>query len=331
MKAIVIKQFGAALDVFETMELPRPRIAAHEVLVKVQYSSVNPVDCKIRSGAAAGLAPAFPAVLHGDVSGIVEEVGADVQHIAVGDRVFGCAGGLVGTGGALADYMKGDARLFVSLSQEADLEAHAALALVGITAFEALVDRAKIQKGQKVLVYGGTGGVGHIGVQLAKWLGAEVYATVSTPESAQLAMQFGATATINYKEETVEGYVEKHTQGKGFDVVFDTVGGQHLTESFKATKLNGTVVTTASRGEIDLSEVHRRGLNLQVVFMLIPLLHQVGLERHTEILQELANLVQQGHLQVLIDQQKFTFEQAGQAHQHAESGRALGKIILSNS
>jgi NADPH2:quinone reductase len=146
----------------------------------------------------------------------------------------------------------------------------AALPLVGITAYEGL-QRAGTCAGQKVLVHGGSGGVGHVAVQLAKHLGADVYATGSDQNAADIIQGYGATA-INYKTEKVADYVAQHTAGTGFDVVFDSVGGANLTNSFEAAALNAQIATTVSLLHLDLSPVHFKGLSLHVVFMLISML-----------------------------------------------------------
>ena len=139
----------------------------------------------------------------------------------------------------------------------------AALPLVGITAYEGLI-RAGIAEGQRVLVHGGAGGVGHVALQLARHFGAEVYATGGSDKHLALIEELGAKA-INYKTETVADYVAKYTDGSGFDVVFDSVGAANIANSFEAAKLNGQIATTVSLVELDLSVAHFKGLSLHVV------------------------------------------------------------------
>jgi len=206
----------------------------------------------------------------------------------------------------------------------------AALPLVGITAWEAIVDKADVQAGETVLVFGGTGGVGHVGLQLARWRGAKVVATASTPEKAELARQLGADAVVDARRDAIEDIVSEHTGGRGFDVVFDTVGGDNLQKSFRAARFNGRVVTTSARSTQDLSEVHARGLSLHAVFMLIPLLHDIGTERHGAILRQLAMLVDDGHVRPLLDEHRFAFSRVAEAHRFLESGQAVGKVVLEN-
>lgn len=288
---------------------------------------MNPVDYKIRRYGLP-FAPDLPAVLHGDVAGVIEAVGEGVESFQPGDAVYGCAGGVKGQGGALADYMLADARLIAKKPESLDFGAAAALPLVVITAWEGLIEKADIQPGQRVLVHGGTGGVGHIALQLAKWRGAQVTATASTPEKLQIAKDFGADKGVNYREESVTDYVERLTDGKGFDVVFDSTGGANLPNSFEAAKLNGTVVTPSSSHTYDLSIMHAKGLSLHVVFMLLPMLKDVGRERHGAILCEVANLVDAGHLRPLMDTENFRFSQVAQAHDRLEQKKAVGKIVI---
>ncbi len=327
MKAYVINQFGAP-TIFQPIDLAKPEVRPGHLLICVTATSVNQVDCKIRSGEVADIAPEFPAVLHGDVAGVVETVGEHVNNFKSGDEVYACAGGVKGLGGALAEYMLVDADLVAKKPQSLTMAEAAALPLVSITAWEGLIDRAKVRPGQTVLVYGGTGGVGHIGIQLAKWAGATVYATVSSPEKSAIARQLGADEVINYREQPVEEYVTQYTDGKGFDVVFDTVGNNHLQTAFKAAAINGTVVSLVSLSQQDLTLLHVKGLTLHLVFMLIPMLHGTGRTNHGEILSRLAHLVNNSIVRPLIDSKSFHFDEVATAHQHVESGLAIGKVVL---
>lgn len=327
MQAFVIRQFGEP-SVFEEIDFPMPEMTFSHILIRVLATSVNPVDYKIRSGIVPDIAPDFPAILHGDVAGVIEAVGEGVTNFKVGDEVYACAGGVKGIRGSLAEYMLADAKLVARKPQSLTWREAAALPLVSITAWSGLIDRAKVQPGQKVLVYGGTGGVGHIAVQLAKWAGATVYTTVSTEEKAAIARQLGADYVINYRQQSVENYMREHTNGQGFDVVFDTIGDDHLQIAFQAAALNGTVISTVSLSQQDLTLMHVKGLTLHLVFMLIPMLQDIDREHHGEILLQLAQLVDQSKIRPLLDRSSFSFAQVTAAHQHAESGQAIGKVTL---
>lgn len=328
MKAQVIHDFGDPYS-FEQIELPKPVTKQGQVLIRVMATSVNPVDYKIRRGNIPTIAPLFPAVLHGDVAGVIEEVGPGVTAFKPGDEVFGCAGGLIGSDGALAEFMLADAKLIAKKPLSISMQEAAALPLVSITAWEALFEKANIQRGHKVLIHAGTGGVGHIAIQLAKWAGADVYTTVSSAKKAEIATALGATGVINYRQETVPAYVQRITHGKGFDVVFDTVGGENINHSMHAASLYGQVVTIQANSTNDLSQLHARSGSLHVVFMLIPLLHNIQRERHGKIMEKIAELVDQGQLKPLIDQHTFTFAEVGKAHALLESGEAIGKVVIS--
>ncbi|MEL6862282.1 MAG: zinc-binding dehydrogenase, partial [Pseudomonadota bacterium] len=293
MKAMVLRSYGADAP-FEAADLPKPVAGAGEVLVRVAASSVNTVDTMIRAMGQEQLplSPDLPAVLGMDFAGTVEAVGDGVTGFAVGDEVYGCAGGLIGLQGALAEYISADAHLVAHKPKTLTMKQAAALPLVGITAYEGL-KRAGVSAGQKVLVQGGAGGVGHVAVQLAKHYGAEVYATASGTPQMSILQGYGATG-IDYQTDAVSDYVERYTDGRGFDVVFDSVGGPNMTNSFEAAALNGQVATTVALLELDLSPAHFKGLSVHVVFMLIPMLHNFQRAVHGEILDELAEIVDSG-------------------------------------
>lgn len=327
MEAYVIRQFGDP-SVFEKADIAMPQPYPGQVLIEVKATSVNPLDCKIRQGKLAAIAPEFPAILHGDVSGVITEMGDKVAGFNIGDEVYACAGGVIGTGGALAKYILADADLIALKPKSISHREAAALPLVSITAWTALMDKAQVKPGQNVLIYGGTGGVGHIGVQLAKAAGATVYATCSSDSKAAMIKDLGADFTINYQKTDVEAYIDKFTEGKGFDVVFDTVGGDNLQNSFKAASLNGTVVCVSTRTTQDLSLMHSKGLTLHVVFMLIPLLYGLGREHHGDILTQIARMVDQSKLSAMLDNSRFKIADVAKAHARLEAGEHTGKIVL---
>lgn len=326
MKAMIIDHFGAP-EVFHEAELDKPKVKTKYVLVKVHASSVNPIETKIRSGLVPAITPPFPAVLNGDFSGVVEEVGEGVSNFKTGDEVFGFAGGAIGETGALAEYMLVDTNLVWHKPENVDHKTAALYPLVSITASE-LLAKAQIEKGDKVLIHGIAGGVGHMVLQLAKLKGAKVYGTVSGDSKGKSALQLGADEVINYRQIDVAEYVRQYTEGKGFDVVIDTVGGENLLNSFKAVKLNGTVCTTNSRVSLDLGMMHRKAISLRCVFILIPLVDGVQRERHGEILKGIKGLIEKRKLKILKAEKEFLFTEVGEAHNYLESGKAEGKISL---
>ena len=330
MNAWVIDDFGGP-NVFERREVDVPDLDDHEVLVRVRATSVNPVDYKIRRGDAEVLCPPQPATLHGDVAGVVAAVGDDVSAFHEGDAVYGCAGGYPPVPhGALADYMPCDARLLAPMPESLSFREAAALPLVTLTAWEGLIDKADVEAGDQILVHGATGGVGHVGAQLAAWCGADVAVTASSQRKLDIGAELGADTLINYEDEPVEEYVGRCTDGRGFDLVFDTVAGENVQPSIEATRLNGQVVTVGVPAEGGIQAVGGRGISVHFVAMLIPMLYDVGRAHHGEILRRAAELVEAGHLRPLVDDRTFSFDEIADAHAYAEAHDQIGKVVVTH-
>jgi NADPH2:quinone reductase len=324
MQAMVLKQAGAPL-VLE--EIATPVAGPGQVLVRIAASGVNPLDAKIAAGQAAHAHMPLPAVLGIDMAGVVAAVGAGVRGFRPGDAVFGMTGGVGGVQGALAQYAAVDAGLLAHKPVNASLREAAALPLVFITAWEGLVDRARVQAGQKVLVHGGAGGVGHVAVQIALAFGAEVYATGSAGQRAQIESD-GATF-IDYRGETVADYVQACTDGDGFDIVYDTVGGATLDASFAAARLyGGHVVSCLGWGTHALAPLSFRAATYSGVFTLLPLLSGKGRAAHGAILREAARLVEQGKVTVHLARQRFGLADANAAHAALAARAAPGKLVI---
>lgn len=328
MKAMRLKEYGANSN-FEFEQIEKPACNANQVLIKISASSVNTVDTMIRKmGKDLPFAPGTPAILGMDFAGTIEQTGADVAEFSIGDEVYGCVGGLADLQGTLAEYVAADSKLIALKPKNLTMKEAAALPLVGITAYEGLI-RSNIKSGQKVLIHGGTGGVGHVAVQLAKHFGADVYSTCGGENQMEIIKNYGAEP-INYKTEKVEDYVKKHTNGAGFDIVFDSVGGENMLKSFEAAALNGQVASTVSLCQLDLSTMHFKGLSLHVVFMLIPMLHNFQREQHGEILSNITKIVEAGNLKPLLDEQQFSLDNVGKAYAKLESRKAIGKVVVGN-
>jgi NADPH:quinone reductase len=260
------------------------------------------------------------------MAGTVEEVGSGVSAFHPGDEVYGMVGGVGGLQGTLAEYVVADADLLALKPKSLSMREAAALSLVTITAWEGLVDRAKVHGGQKVLIHAGAGGVGHVAVQLAKALGAEVCATVSSDKRA-IAERFGAIA-IDYRALSPEQYVAIHTGGEGFDVIYDTVGGATIDASFAAVKrYTGHVVSCLGWSTHSLAPLSFRSATYSGVFTLFPLLSGIGRAHHGEILREAAALADAGRLKPLLNDQRFSPADIVAAHALVESG-ALGKVVV---
>jgi len=324
MRAQVLTKFGGPEN-FRLTDIPKPAIEPGKLLIRVAATSANQIDVKIRGGSPFG--PELPAVLGADVAGLVEAVGAGVIGFAPGDEVYGCAGGVKGQGGAMAEYMLADARLVAPKPRSLSMGQAAALPLVAITAWE-LLERSGVGAIDHILIHGGVGGVGHVAVQLAKTLGARIATTVASAEAAVLAKSFGADETINYREETVDAYTDRLTAGHGFDVVIDTIGGNNLPNSFSALACEGRIATTNAFTTQDLGPLHAKAASLHVIFMLLPMLRGPGRDRHGRILRSLAGIVDDGKLRPLVDDSHFTLETAPDAHRRLEAGKAHGKVVI---
>jgi NADPH:quinone reductase len=265
-------------------------------------------------------------VLGLDMASVVEEVGPGVKTFRPGDEVYGMVGGVGGLQGTLAEFVAANADLIALKPRSLSMREAAALPLITITAWEGLVDRAKVRGGQKVLVHAGAGGVGHIAVQLAKAFGAEVFATVSA-DKQHVVEEFGATP-IDYRTLSTEQYVAIHTESQGFDVVYDTVGGATIDASFIAVKrYSGHVVSCLGWSTHSLAPLSFRGATYSGVFTLLPLLTGLGQAHHGAILREAAALADSGKLRPLLNQRRFSWADIDAAHATVESG-ALGKVVV---
>ncbi len=323
MKAMVVHTLGAS-DVFQQVDYPMPSIKPGHLVIEVKATSVNPLDTMLRSSDTPW-SENLPSILHGDVAGIVTEVGEGVSQFNIGDEVYGCAGGIAGTDGALAEYMLVDADLIALKPKTLSMREAAALPLVSITAWEALHDKLKVKANDNVLIHGATGGVGHVAIQLAKHFGANVSAT-SAPQNLAIAHQLGADNIIDFTQSSVADYVDQYTDGEGFDAIFDTVAGDNIQRSFEAARFNGAVATTLPIA--DVLQVALKSLSFHSVLMLIPLVHGKNRASHGQILANIAKLVDNGEIKPLLDEKRFSIWQVAQAHQHLESGTAVGKIVL---
>lgn len=324
MQALLLEEYGKQ---FRLAEIPRPAVGAREVLVKNRASGVNPLDTKIRAGAAAHAEVKLPAILGLDLAGVVEEVGPGVENFAPGDEVFGVTGGVGGVPGTLAEYAAVDADLLALKPDNLSMREAAALPLIFITAWEGLVDRAAAGDGKTVLIHGGGGGVGHIAVQLAKAKGARVFTTVRA-EDFSLIENYGAVP-IDYTKGSVEEYAGEYTNGEGFDIILDTLGGQILDASFKAAKrYTGHVVSILGWGTHSLAPLSFRSATYSGVFTLYPLISGQGRAHQGQIMREATVLVEAGKLRPRVDDAHYTFETIDDAYRAVEQGTAKGKVVV---
>ena len=323
MQAAVLDAVNAA---FRVTPVARPQPQPGQVLIRIAASAVNPLDLKIRAGQAAHARQPLPAILGIDLAGTVEAVGDGVTAFKPGDEVFGMTGGVGGLQGSLAQHAAVDADLLAPKPANLSMREAAALPLICITAWEGLVDRAALRSGQKVLVHGGAGGVGHIAIQIARAFGTETFATGSAASKAFI-QQLGAMP-IDYREVPVEDYVAKYTGGRGFDIVYDTVGGKTLDASFNAVARFGHVVSALGWGTHALAPLSFRAASYSGVFTLLPMLTGEGRAHHGDILRQAARLVEAGKLAPRVDPRRFTLSTVEEAYRALESNTAAGKIVV---
>jgi NADPH2:quinone reductase len=322
MQALVLEENGGPMPL---MLVSTPKPGPGEVLVRIAASGVNPLDVKIRAGAAPHARHPAPAILGIDLAGFVESLGPEVTRFKLGDEVFGMTGGVGGHQGSLAEYVAVDAELLAHKPVNLSMREAAAMPLVFITAWEGLVDRAAVQAGQTVLVHGGAGGVGQMAIQIALSRGARPFAVASAtrrPDVERLGAQ-----CIN-REEAVDKYVARYTNGLGFDVVFDTVGGIALDASFTAVRRFGHVVSALGWGTHSLAPLSFRAATYSGIFTLLPLLTGQGRAHHGEILKQAASLAEAGRLVPALDPRRFSLQTVDEAYRAITDGTAQGKLVV---
>ncbi|MDH0302480.1 MULTISPECIES: zinc-dependent alcohol dehydrogenase family protein [unclassified Pseudomonas] len=239
MKALILESFGGP-ESFEYRDVPKPVPQAGQVLVRVQATSINPLDYQVRRGDYPDLVP-LPAITGHDVSGIVEDVGPGVTAFRAGDEVWYTPQIFDGAGSYAEYHVAAESIIGMKPPSLSHLEA-ASLSLVGGTAWEALVVRAALRVGESILIHGGAGGVGHVAIQMAKAMGARVFTTVRAA-NAEFARRMGADVIIDYEQLDYVDVILRETAGRGVDVVFDTIGGDALSRSPDALAQLGRVVS----------------------------------------------------------------------------------------
>ncbi len=254
----------------------------------------------------------------------------DVTSFKVGDEVYGMTGGVGPLQGSLAEYAAVNAELLARKPENLSFREAAALPLIFITAWEALVDKAAVGPGQTVLVHGGAGGVGHIAVQIALAKGATVFAT-GGPGAAELIRGYGATP-IDYTQLQPGHYLKTFTADEGFDVILDTIGGTVLDNSFKmARRYTGHVVSILGWGTHSLAPLSFRGGTYSGVFTLYPLLTGINQAHHGMALQEATKLIRAGKLVPLVDPATYRPGEIQQAYDALEQRTNKGKVVIETS
>lgn len=323
MRAVIVKQVGPP-EVMQLGELPTPTPGAHDLLVEVHATSVNPVDTKVRLGTRPRQ---LPLVLGYDLSGIVVGCGASVTGWRPGDAVYGCPNLL--RHGANAEFALLDARAAARKPNSFDHLHSACLPLVSLTAHEALHERAGIQPGQTILIHAGAGGVGHIAVQLAKLHGCRVITTAGRPESLAFCREaLNADEVIDYRNSDFVARVMELTHGAGVPVVFDTVGGDTLKRSIECLAPFGKLVTiTASDPGTAAPLLLYKSITVHYEFMGARVAYDREPEKQGAILSGIAQLVDSGVLRVHVSSE-WTLQTLVAAHHEIEKGRTIGKMAV---
>lgn len=304
MKAAVIREYGAAIEI---SDVPQPALLADSVLIEVHAASVNPVDGIVQAGYLKEMMPiTFPFTMGFDVSGVVVEVGDQVSKFKIGDEVFSRPNGM--QAGTIAEYaVIKEEELAIKPSNISHQEA-ASIPLVGLTAWQAMVTKGNLQKGQKILIHAGSGGVGTLAIQMAKHLGAEV-ATTTSAVNAEMVKNLGADVVIDYKTQKFEEELSD------YDLVFDMMGGEIMEKSFKILKKGGCLVSI--KGEDSKGLAKQYGVRFEAFFMW----------PSGEMLSQLAQLISDGALKPVIDR-TFSIDQVQEAYGYLQGGRAKGKIVI---
>jgi NADPH:quinone reductase-like Zn-dependent oxidoreductase len=314
MRAIQIHKYGGP-RVLTYEEAPQPEPKEDELLIRVHATSVNPADWQIRSGRRWKLKRPFSLILGLDVSGVVEAVGGGVTDFKPGDEVFGMMD--IRKGGAYAEYVAAPARNFAYKPRSLDQIQAASLPVVGLTAWQALFEAAKLSAGQRILIHGAAGGVGHIAVQLAKWTGAYVIGTASGPNENFLR-EIGVDEFINYKTTRFENVV------RDVDVVLETINrdidvepfpGETLQRSWGVLKKNGILVSICGRPSLETAAAY--GVRAEHILV----------QPNTAQLGQIAKLVDAGHVKPTVET-VLPLKEARQAHELSQKGHTRGKIVL---
>jgi NADPH:quinone reductase-like Zn-dependent oxidoreductase len=313
MKTAQINAYGDSEVVEINQSTPSPNDPSEAmVLVKIKAAGVNPSDWKLREGFFKQMVPLqFPTTLGMDFSGVVEKVGASISSdLKQGDEVYGQAGVMAGGSGAFAELAVAKVDKIAHKPKTLSHEQAAGLPLVGVSAWQALVETIGLSNGQKVLIHGGAGGIGSIAIQLAKRLGAYVSTTVSTNDIQFVKDELGADEVIDYKTQTFEDVLSHD-----YDAVLDTVGGETYTRSFKVLKRGGIIVSMLEQPAQELMDQ----FGVKAVF----LFSQVNRERLTR----LAEWVDQNNIPVNVER-TFPLDEARAALDYQREVHPRGKIVL---
>ncbi len=303
ISAIQVHAYGDA-DQLKLEQIAQPEPQAGEVLVRVHAAGVNPVDWKIRSGALKDFVPqTFPYVPGADLAGVVEKVGPDVTSFQVGQEVFGRS-----SKGSYTQYGIAPANALALKPKSLSFDEAATLPVGATTAWQGLFDHGNLQAGQRVLVLGGSGGVGLLAVQFARWKGAHVISTTST-RNVDFVRSLGAETVVDYTKTDVADEIHD------VDLVFDTVGGSALTSAWPTLKRGGALITIA--GQPDEAKAKELGVRTG----------RFSAQVSGELLSQFAQLIDEGKVKTVVGV-TFPLSDAVQAHKLSQNGHGNGRIVL---
>ncbi|BBI31267.1 NADP-dependent oxidoreductase [Cohnella abietis] len=330
MKAMIIERYGKNVPLIMA-DRPTPNIGEHDVLVEIYAASLNPIDFKIKEGKAKFLLKYdLPLILGNDFSGVVIKVGKLVNAFKPGDEVYGRPRkSRIGT---LAEYIAIHEDDISLKPRNLSFEEAASIPLVGLTTYQAFYYILKLQKGQRILIHAGSGGVGTFAIQLAKLMGAYV-ATTASDKGYNLVKSLGADQIINYKTENFEELL------KDYDAVYDTLGGAALDKSFQVLKPNGKIVSISGLPNSRFGKEAKLGwLKTAILSIVSRKITALEKKSHAEYhflfmkpsgaqLKIIKEFIEEGHIIPVIDK-VFNLQDAGQSFHYLESGRAKGKVVI---
>lgn len=330
MKAFIVKRYGKNEKLHLT-DLPEPVVKENDVLVEVHASGLNLLDSKIKSGEFKLILPyKFPLILGHDVAGVVTKVGSKVTKFKVGDEVYSRPSDFrIGT---FAEFIAIDEKDIAHKPKNLSMEEAASIPLVALTVWQALVEKAKLKKGQKVFIQAGSGGVGTIAIQLAKHFGATV-ATTASEKSFELLKSLGADVLIDYKKQDFESVL------KDYDVVLNSQDKKTLEKSLRIVKPNGKVISISGPPTPEFAKAIKAPWFVKIILSLI----SSGIRKtakklnigysflfmraNGKQLQEITELIESGRIKPVIDK-VFPFAKANDALSYIESGRSKGKVVV---
>jgi NADPH:quinone reductase-like Zn-dependent oxidoreductase len=330
MKAFIVDRYGSN-DGVRFGEMPDPELRENDVLVQIHAASVNPLDLKIRDGKLKLILPyRLPLILGNDLAGVVVGVGSQVRRFKPGDEVY--ARPDQDRIGAFAEFISMNEDAVANKPKELTMEEAASIPLVGLTAWQALIERANLKKGQKVLIHAGSGGVGTFAIQLAKHVGAIVATTTSTA-NLDWVKRLGADIVIDYRKDDFETIL------RDYDVVLDTLGGETLKKSLRVLKPGGKLISLSGPPDPDFAKDIGSTWTLRLVMRLLSYRIRKKAKRHHvsysflfmrasgDQLREIGSLIDSGIIRPVVDR-VFPFASTKEALVYVEKGRAKGKVIV---